>query len=60
LQCEDLDDVIEDNEDEAPVWEHEHKVKAVPFTGTLTITCCCLCVVLWLQAYDFQPVHGVI
>jgi hypothetical protein len=34
LQCEDLDeDFIEDDADDLPVWEHEHRVKALPFTG---------------------------
>lgn len=32
-ECEDLDDdFIEDDADDLPVWEHEHRVKALPFT----------------------------
>jgi rhodanese-related sulfurtransferase len=33
LQCDDLDeDFLEDDADDLPVWEHEHRVKALPFT----------------------------
>jgi hypothetical protein len=34
VQCDDLDDdLLEDLEDDLPVWEHEKRVKALPFTG---------------------------
>lgn len=39
MQCDDLDeDLLEDDDDALPVWEHEHRVKALPFTGK------CVCV----------------
>ncbi len=35
VQCDDLDeDLLEDDSDELLVWEHEHRVKALPFTGS--------------------------